>query len=1151
MRLGLLIMLWLCLHYVCAQTFRVKKHLVLTQNSFVLDSFLIVNGSLEITTNNQKLAPNVNYLFNYNTSTFTNINIPAGSVLEFSYTPIYVKLNTTYRNKHDSIIQPDFIAGINPFKLNSNTRNNPFIATDGLDVTGSIMRGLSIGTNQNAVVNANLNLQFAGKINNDINVIAAISDDNNPIQPEGNTQELQDFDKVFIQFSKDKHNVTVGDFLMETNNRDYFMKFYKKSRGLQAASEFEVNKKYKINISANAALSRGRFVRNVINGVEGNQGPYRLTGPNGELFIIIISGTEAVYIDGERLKRGEQYDYVIDYNTGEITFTAKKVITAYSRIVVEFQYSDRNFARTLFQISNAVTYKKATFYLNYFNESDNKNQPFQQQLTDSAKKILANVGDNLQQAVIASAIQVPFSAGKVLYKKIDTINYTNIFVHAPVQGSDSVFYEVRFSFVGSNRGNYKQSASSANGRVFTWVEPINGIPQGDFEPITPIIAPNKIEMLTIGSTIALNNNNSISVEAVRSVNDKNLFSNIDKQNDVGYGLKLGIDNKTPIVGEKITLQNIINYEWVDKNFRFIERYRSVEFDRIWNRQLTNIAPNNDTGFNEHIANIASTLQWGSSFAYYKLGIYNRNNNAVNGLLQQAGTNIISGKNEIKLKGEWLKTSGIITNQTHLYHVLAGRHFGKWFAHINATREQSSFITDTLMPGSFSYYAYGTSVRNTDSANFKFFTNYQFRLDKLPRNNEFANQTESHEVVSGFSKLQHNLNRFNADFTYRQLAILQQVSPGNLPLEQTFLTRVEYDYGFFKRVISLNTYLAFGSGNELRRDFQFFKVPQGQGIYVWRDFNEDGIQQLNEFVIASFADRPLADYIKIILPSTSIIRTANTQFSQTINFNSPAKWQRSTGIKKAISYFNNQFAVRLDDKSLAENINVTKFLTRNFNDTELIASNYVFRNTLFFNRAHPVYGADFTISNNRNKNLLTNGFESKNRQEYNINLRWNVNTRVTINNTINNGFRAAGSEFFAANNYNYTFNEYKPKLIYQYNNSIRFTINYTYFEAFNKEIFGNEKSYIQEGGIEARFTLNNLGVLTFRYSLYNIKFNGNATSAVAYDMLQGLNTGANQLWNINLQQRLGNNLQININYDGRKAEGIDMIHVGRMEARYLF
>ena len=54
------------------------------------------------------------------------------------------------------------------------------------------------------------------------------------------------------------------------------------------------------------------------------------------------------------------------------------------------------------------------------------------------------------------------------------------------------------------------------------------------------------------------------------------------------------------------------------------------------------------------------------------------------------------------------------------------------------------------------------------------------------------------------------------------------------------------------------------------------------------------------------------------------------------------------------------------------------------------------------------------------------------------------------------------------------------------------------------------------------------------------------------MLQGLTTGRNQLWNINLQQRIGQNIQLNINYDGRVSGLSDTIlHIGRMEARYIF
>jgi hypothetical protein len=41
-----------------------------------------------------------------------------------------------------------------------------------------------------------------------------------------------------------------------------------------------------------------------------------------------VSGSERVYVNGTLLKRGENNDYTIDYNAGEIVFTPLFTITS-------------------------------------------------------------------------------------------------------------------------------------------------------------------------------------------------------------------------------------------------------------------------------------------------------------------------------------------------------------------------------------------------------------------------------------------------------------------------------------------------------------------------------------------------------------------------------------------------------------------------------------------------------------------------------------------------------------------------------------------------------------------------------------------------------------------------------------------------------
>ncbi len=1134
------------------------KSLVLVSDSFLLDSQLILKGSVYV----KDYSAAIDYDFNYYTSTFKNIKIPKGTLLLISYQPVNPGLMRVYKNKDVNLLLPAIQANPNPYQYVPGNKNFDLgLGKEGVLVNGSIMRGLSLGNNQNAIVNANLNLQLSGRINNEVDILAAISDDNNPIQPEGNTQDIQDFDQVFVQLSKGNNRVVVGDYLLNRPKDSYFLNYQKKLRGIQFGSTQQFKNKQSLSIETEAALSRGRFVRNTLQGLEGNQGPYRLSGPNGELFIIIVSGTEVVYLDGERLTRGEQNDYIVDYNTGEITFMPKRLITGYSRIVIEFQYADRYYARTA--LGTHLQYQGTNFktYLNYFTETDNKNQPFQQLLSDSNKLLLSKVGDQLDQAFTSSAIPVfPFDPKRILYRKVDSIGFENIYVHTPIAGNDAVYYELRFTYVGPNKGNYKQAASASNGRVFSWVSPINGVPQGDFEPLTFLVAPNRRQMISTGAILQAHKNHLLKLELALSDNNKNLFSEIDKQDNVGYGLKMESAHKFYFSDTNSRVESQVFYEVISATFRNIERYRPVEFDRTWNRQLQNFA-NKDTGNQEHILNWRTTFvnkdKW---LMYYQLGYYNRGLNSYIGNRHQSGLRYKDEVNTFNLNAELLKGKQeeltFLKGFNNNVKVLQGQFTRLVYKQLISARlmwDESKFSTnsDSLLSGSYAYREYGFGIQPQDSIKFSYYIDYKNRVDQLPINYAFKMHTVANDYKAGINWVQKNFNRLNADIALRDFKVLDTAFAGLKP-ELTFLSRLTYDYSFFKRKITANSYLQLGSGNELRRDFQYLQVPVGQGIYVWKDFNSDGIQQLNEFQLASFADKNLADYIKVFLPTTSLISTYTTQISQTLNlsFGNPSNKQHS--FKNFLKRFSNQSGLRYEKKTgAAERLQLNRFTTFNPSDTNLLTLNSLLRSTLFFNRSAAVWGMDFSWNRQSSKALLTNGFELRTKEENGFNFRYNFNQSWTFNNGILQGIKAFSSDFFSENNYQYRFIEAKPKLSYQYNQTWRISINYMHSQSNNRQDLGGEQALVNQAGTEVRYAMPKLGVLTISYNFYEVNFKGSINSPLAYDMLQGLSAGNNQLATFNLQQRIGQNLQINFNYEARKSGNIPIIHTGKMEARYLF
>ena len=222
-------------------------------------------------------------------------------------------------------------------KSNIKVNNNPF---EGLNTKGSISRGINLGNNRNAVLNSELDLQIFGKLNSKVEVTASIQDANIPLQDGGYSQKLDEFDQIFIELKSEKWKIRAGDIDLK-NSSTYFGRFEKRIQGLLVSA--------KINETDNAyvsgAIVKGQFKSSNIQVQDGNQGPYKIQGGQGELYILVVSGSEKIYVDGILLQRGENRDYVINYNAGEVIFNTTYPIRSEMRVKIDYQISDSNYSR--------------------------------------------------------------------------------------------------------------------------------------------------------------------------------------------------------------------------------------------------------------------------------------------------------------------------------------------------------------------------------------------------------------------------------------------------------------------------------------------------------------------------------------------------------------------------------------------------------------------------------------------------------------------------------------------------------------------------------------------------------------------------------------------------------------------------------------
>ena len=1112
---------WTAQSQTVSKDFRMKT-LFIEKDSVQLDSvainpdkFNVFNSLLKVIPSSEYRVDFSNAMLKIDSKKYPKITVEYFRIPDFItkvYTPFDEKFIITSSTNTDQL-----------YSLTTNKKGTEVKLFEGLQTNGYITRGITSGNNQNAVTNATLDLKIKGKLSKEVSLRAAIFDTNIPIQENGYSQNITDFDRIFIEMFTDNWGVKAGDISLE-NKESYFMPLRKQITGLRV--EAKISDQFEV--AASGAITRGEFNRYRVTGKEGNQGPYKIYGKNNAPAILIIRGSEKVYINGIQIERGENKDYTIDYNIAEITFNTTYPITNDMRIAIEYQYANRNYTRFLTYEEAVYKSQKLNISGYFYSETDAKNQPLQQNLTDLQKNKLTAAGNNKDLMIAESAFLDTFDENKVLYRKVMN-GITEVFEYS--QNPNDELYFVTFTNVGTQKGDYSLERGTAIGNVYQYV----GTNLGEYNPIIKLTPPSKQQTFVLKSEYAFSQKTQLNSEIAISNNDANLFSSIDDENNVAVAAKLKWEQI--LIDKKWQLKSAISHEFVQQNFNTEQNWESIEFNRDWN-----VLNNNAT----------------KNYFQSEILLHNKKNDVVSYRFNHLSyTDIFSGKkheftSKISLKKTLLSLNSSFLNNTStlednsffrakatVEHNFNKKWVGSFINYESNRRKNGStqeFINTSHRFKEYEAYLgigdstnvfvkLGFNYRNNDSIKARTFTRINDRKTFYVQSKLVQKEQTN---LSVFANYRHTNNRFTNN------------------VEKSLNSKIIFNQQLLNRFINLGSVYETSSGNISRQEYMYVKTEPGFGYYTWIDYNGDGIKDFDEFEIAEFQDQ--ATYLRLPKPNIRFVPTQRAKFTQSITLN-PKIWSSQKGMKKIISKFYNQsfLSVENEQERIGNSFNFNPF---DLNEDKLLGLSLNLRNSLFFNKNLQKYSVTYTFGKTRNKQQYFIGSQENNLKLHQVTVAHKFKHFWLFELLGKTSKNDLVTENFSTRNYNIHSNEIEPKISFLYDENNRFTAFY-HFKNKKNQLLNFENLAQQKFGLEYFYRSKKKNQISANINVFLNDFIGETNTPVAYQMLEGLQAGKNYTWNVVFNRKLNAFLNLNLNYVGRKSENSKTIHIGNIQLKAVF
>ena len=1019
-----------------------------------------------------------------------------------------------------------------------------------LSQSGSLTRGFTVGNRQDLSLDSGLRLDLSGNITDDISILASLTDRSTPIQPDGTTQTIREFDRVYIQLMAPFGELELGDVDIRYD-QSRFARINRRVQGAVGAGSTPVGE-----FGAGASVTRGRFRTERFNGNEGVQGPYRLSGAENEPFIIVIAGSETVYIDGVQVNRGGENEYIIDYGLGEITFTNNLVVTDETRIIVEFQYITQNFTRTLFTARGEeenLLNGRLSVGASYIREADNKNPATQLNLTDDDIERLRNLGDDAEELFVSGADSVGFreDAGFLLYTKVDTtLDGEEFEIFQNIPGDPRGVFRVRFTNVGEGNGSYRRVGGAVNGILYEWAGP----GQGRYEPIIRLQPPRSHQMLALQSEFRISNNVSVRGEWAVSELDRNRFSEVSGADNIGHAL-----NGELIVSDLDTrfgrLRAGAEQTYIGEQFEFFDRPRVIEFDRRWNLQR-------QTENEEETETALFAELSGVSDSYFRVSAGRLERNQFEGRRAEAEielaepglprifsrTTYVESTDELlSQKGDWFRNRGSVNNS------FEGDRFDitpflNWETEL---RDQRT-MADSLLFESVQFYDLNPGVRLTTSS-LTLEGGVGYRRNKRPLENELRNESVSRSQRFRLEYRPTGRFRTTNSIQFRQKEIEEEfLQEGAGTGSRGVLLRSATNYSLFSELADGE--LLYEANTERRALLQetYIEVGPELGQYVWIDLNGDGIQQIDEFFPEVTPNE--GTFIRQFVPSDELLPVIDVTLRARNEIQLGELLMQVRGTESSIIkhlVLNSLFEIR--ETSREQNLSKVYFLNRSVlrNEENSISGQQIIRQRLSWRSQDRNAELSFSFNGSRSLFQRSAGVQTSVNRDLLFEGELQVSQPVRLLSVFRQIKRENVNSRFSSRNFNITGFEAEPGFSLFLNRSAQTEIRTLYGEKQNTAASGNASARTISLENRTQLFLFNRLQNRLRLQIRHTEIDGQAAGQAEFELTDGVGRGTNLVWSLNSDYRATSLVRLSLQYNGRTTSENQIIQTLRLVVSAVF